>query len=187
MLANAKVPTGRAASGREWMIAQAADVLGHLKSVGENQAVFKALVRIVSEPKFSLATRGIAADSLGRLNYADTEKTNTVEATAALGQLAIDACEAEIKNAPSASADETEDPEPYRRLVQRLCSVSAALKGLAPLAQEEAPKTFLDDLLNNTEQLQKSLESTQSEGKDMTPAIKELQGKLTEWLGKKPA
>jgi hypothetical protein len=166
------------------MIAQSADILGQMGVPGENQVVFKALVRIVSEQKFSLGTRSIAAESLGHLNYAGGDKANPVQATAALGQLAIDSCLAETKLPSDADA---EVPENYRRLVQRLSSVQLAAKGIASLAQEPAQKTFLDELQKNVEQLTKSLESTQNEGKDMTPSIDETRGKLETWLKNKPA
>jgi hypothetical protein len=78
-------------------------------------------------------------------------------------------------------------PETYRRLVQRLSAVLTALKGIAPFAQEPAQKTFLDELQKIVKPLNDSLESTQSDPKDMSAPIEESKSKLEDWLKKKPA
>ena len=78
-------PTGPAAPGREWILAQAVETLGLLGSVGEDDAVYKAMLKTVDDGKLRLCTRSIAAESLGQLNYAGAAGIDPSEAAATLG------------------------------------------------------------------------------------------------------
>ena len=51
----------------------------------QDNAVFKAMLKTVSETKLPLCTRSIAAESLGRLNYSGAAGIDPAEAAAALG------------------------------------------------------------------------------------------------------
>ena len=70
-------PPGKSAAGpvtasREWICRRAIDTLADLGSVGQNNAVFNAMLKTVADAKLSIFTRSTAAESLGRLNYTGT-------------------------------------------------------------------------------------------------------------------
>ena len=183
----ADLPAGAAAAGREWILALATETLGRLGSVGENNAVFKMMAKTLSDVKLSLSTRSIAAESLGRLNYAGAAGINPVEAAAMLGQFVIDACTEELRRGKDAGL-----PISRRRMKQSLSAAMLALiggeenrKGIAPLAREPGQRAFLAELQKNIETLMKVLDKA-SEGDDLEGPVDQLRSTLEAWLKKKP-
>ena len=85
-------PTGPAAPGREWILAQAVETLALLKSPGEDAAVCNALLKTTGESKLRLCTRCIAAESLGKLDYSGATGIDPMQAATTLAQLVVDAC-----------------------------------------------------------------------------------------------
>lgn len=169
-LASADVPSGTAAAGREWIAAQAMEVLGLLGLPGENNAAIKAMLKAVSNPKLSYSTRTIAVESIGRLAQAKTATLDPTEGSAIV-QFARDACAEELR-----LAKETGYPVSRRRLKQRLDAAAAALPSQAAFAElQKAVKTASDQL-----------DARGSEDKDMTPVVQALRQKLDAWLQKKP-
>jgi hypothetical protein len=186
-LAASDLPEGPAGPGREWILGQALETLGILGSAGENGAVAKQMLKTVADSKLSFSTRTIAAESLGNLSYAGVG-INPVEATAALGQFAIDACTEELR-----LVKEHEYPVSRRRMKQRLGAVLKALngtgeekKGIASLANEEAPKAFLGELAKDIEGLLKSFDDPNREGDDLEEPVGDFKDKLEAWLKQKP-
>ena len=118
------LPTGTARDGREWILRQAIDILGRLGSVGENNAVFTLLSKTLSDSKLPLKTRTAAADALGRLSYSGATGINPADVAAMLGQLAIDACTEELRQAKN-----SDDPISRPRLMERLMRRAAGLGG----------------------------------------------------------
>jgi hypothetical protein len=146
------------------------------------------MIKTASDAKLPLSTRCIAAESLGRLNYAGAAGIDPVEAAVALGQLAIDVCRQELQ-----SSKETGYGVSRRRLKQRLDAVLFALggdgdadhKGIASLAQEPQ-QPFLDELQKNIKELSDLLDDKARKDDDMKPPVEDLQKKLEAWLQKKP-
>jgi hypothetical protein len=196
-------PTGPAAPGREWILTQAVETLGLLKSVGEDAAVYKAMLKTVAEAKLRLCTRSIAADSLGRLNYAGAGGIDAAEAAAVLGKFAIDSCTREIKLYAEESAraksnmtspamwlqwKQRLDTAMRQRLKQRLDVALATLKALAPLAQEPQQPWLAElqtDVKSASDALGNMPDDKLKEHESM-PRVEELRKKLAAWLQKKP-
>lgn len=188
-VATSDLPEGPAAQGREWIVGQALDTLGILGSAGENGAVAKQMLKTVADSKLSFSTRTIAAESLGNLSYAGVAGINPVEATATLGQFAIDACGDELQ-----LVKEHSYPVSRRRMKQRLGAVHKALigsggeskKGIASLVKEEAPKAFLSALQKEIDGMLRLFDDPSHEGDDLEEPVDEFKGKLEEWLTQKP-
>lgn len=115
-------PQGRSAEGHAWMRAQAAKILGRLKTMGRNGEVPNAMGAMVAEQDADLSTRCVAADALGELYYRPGGINGGLLAEA-LARLAVDACHAEA------------DDFSRRRLKHRLNTVSNALNGKESDAQ----------------------------------------------------
>lgn len=188
-LATGELPEGLAAPGREWILGQAIETLGMLGSVSEDGVVAKQMIKTVANPNLSFSTRTIAAESLGNLIYAGDTGISPVEATAVLGQFAIDACTEELR-----LAREHNQPPSRRRLKQRLGAVLKALsgsgeenrKGIASLAKEDAPKAFLGELQKEIGALVKFFDDPQHEGDDLEEPVNDFKDKLEKWSQRKP-
>ncbi len=188
-LAAVDPPAGPAAVGREWILAYALETLGYLDSVGENNAVYKALVKAVADNKLSLRTRDIAVASLGRLKYGGAGGINPVEAAAALGQFVDNVCN-EVLRQPK----QTSQSIPRRMLRQPLAAVLIALtgtgedthRGIGSLAGE-AQRPFLDQLQKSIEKVTEFLDDRRNEQNDFTPYVEELRTAVEALLKKKPA
>jgi hypothetical protein len=181
-------PAAGAGAGREWILAQALETLGRLGSVGENNAAFKTMLKAVSDAKISFSTRTIAAESLGRLNYAGVAGINPVAAAAVLGQFAIDACTEEIR-----LTKQTEYPVSRRRMKQRLGAVLLALnggdeenpKGIASLAGDKTQQTFVGALQKDIASLTSVLDDNRRKDDDLQDPVEKLRSTLEAWLKKK--
>lgn len=86
----------RSAEGHYWMQALAIDVLGALRQVGDENAAANALAGIVAEQGGPLLRRRPAARALGNLDYPADHGLDPSELATGLGQLAVDACTAEL-------------------------------------------------------------------------------------------
>ncbi len=125
-LLNVRRPAGRTAAGDGWMRAQAAGILGMLKTIGNGNVVVTSLGKLVVDRTLSLSTRCAAAEAVGKLNYHGAGGTNVEPIALALGKLAIDACAAEM------------EPVSRRRLKGRLYAVNLSLTRLGTVA--DAPE-----------------------------------------------
>jgi hypothetical protein len=173
---------GSGASGHEWIVAQAIQTLGLLKSVGEDAAVYNAILKTLGDAKFHFCTRRIAAESLGRLSYAGTTGIDAVEATVALGKFADDSCADELGR-PASNMTST---ALRQRLKQRLDAVQAAIEVLKPLAKEPQ-RPWLVELQADVKNLSDTLDDKSKKDENMKPRIEDLRKKHAAWLQKKPA
>ena len=95
-LAQTKTAPGRAPKGHAWMRARAIDILGSLESVGQQNAVVKALEAVLADRDDDLLVRCAAARALGSLTYPADHGLDAWQFTSGLGQLASDASLAEL-------------------------------------------------------------------------------------------
>jgi len=188
-LAAADMPRDTAEAGREWILAQTVESLGYLGSVGENNAVFKIMMKTLADVKLGFSARTSAVESLGRLNYQGVAGINVVETAASLGQFAIDACNEELR-----LVKETERPVSRRRMKERLGAVEMALvgteeenrKGIALLAHETNRQAFLGNLQKSVEKALAVLDDKKIESDDLETPIEALRTSLETWLKEKP-
>jgi hypothetical protein len=199
-LAATDVPGGSALSTRGWMVAQAAETLGALGAVGENNEVFTALAKLVADGKLPLALRCAAADALGHLDYSSANGINPVETAVALGRLAFDAC----KDGLAKAKDTTRVPF-RRRMLCRLDAVQMAIggdeksghKGIVSLAKEPPQQAFvtglqktlkdaIDTLDHKTDPRLDLQRTPDPKLEDMKGTITKLQSDLEQLLQKKP-
>ncbi len=181
-------PTGTARVGREWILRQAIDILGRLGSVGENNAVFTLLSKTLSDSKLPLKTRTAAADALGRLSYSGATGINPADVAAMLGQLAIDACTEELRQAKN-----SDDPISRPRLMERLSAVLLALvggedasrKGIVSLVGEPNQQASLTELRKTIESVTDLLSDKKHDSDKLEGPVEELRTKLEAWLKKK--
>ena len=125
LVAAADPPPATATKTDEWLSIQAVELLGYLRSVGQRNAIYNALIKTLADNKLSLSIRSAAARSLGRLGYAGANGINPAEAAGALAQLVIDACDD-----VSARSSPTGKPLLLRgRIRQSLGNVLMALTG----------------------------------------------------------
>jgi hypothetical protein len=184
-VAAANVATGSAAAhGQEWILAQALETLGAL---GDNTA-FMSMVKTVDNSKLSLATRSVAAEALGHLNYSGAA-IDPVNAAAALGRFAIDACAQEVQDAKI-----TGKPVSRRRMRQYLGSVLQALvggaegggKGINSAAKDPAQQAFLTELQQTIQPLADVLDDPAQANNNLATPVDDLRTKLEAWLKKQP-
>jgi hypothetical protein len=180
---------GASAQGREWIRCQALETLGILGAVGDDDAVAKAMIKTVADTKLPIGVRTCAAESLAKLDYAAAGKIDAAEAAAALGQLAIDACNDELQRPTS-----TPGLSLRRRLLQRLDAVLAALngngeegrKGILPLARDNQTE-FVSALQKDVKEVADLLDDHRHDNDDMKPQAEALRKKLEGWIKTKPA
>ncbi len=121
-LLNTRRPAGRTAAGDGWMRAQAAGILGMLKTTGKGNVAVTSLGKLVADRTLPLSTRCAAAEAVGKLNYHGAGRTNVEPIALALGKLATDACAAEM------------DSISRRRLKGRLYAINLGLTRLGTVA-----------------------------------------------------
>ncbi|MFQ5468575.1 MAG: hypothetical protein ACE5DS_10640, partial [Kiloniellaceae bacterium] len=95
-LAESKESAGRSVDGHLWMRARAIDTLGKLKDLGPDNAVVKTLAAVLQDRGDDMLPRLAAAKALGNLDYPGAEGLDPSELASGLGQLAADACVAEL-------------------------------------------------------------------------------------------
>ena len=164
--------------------------------MGENNAVFDAILKNVADDKLPSFVRCAAADSLGHLNYSSATGISPVETVVALGQYAIDVCDEELRFAKKKPVTQV-----WRReVLQRLAAVLSALggakdasgaedanrKGVASLAKDPNQQAFVAELRQTIDEVCKSLDDKDQEDRSMKAVVQELQKKLKAWLEKKP-
>lgn len=182
----AEPPTGPSAMGKQWIVGQALDTLGFLGSPGEGNAVFKAMIKIVADPRFSDRTRAIAADDLGRLNYAGATGVDAAAEAAKVARFLLDAVNEQTRVNTEAS-----QPVSHRRIKQLLNASLSALagsgngsKGIMSLASQAEKKVLLDELHQTVKAQSDQLNARNSQDKDIVPIIEELTRGLDAWLKK---
>ena len=182
-------PTGSNAAGRRWIVAQAAETLGFLGSVGNGDANFKALLKTASEPKLPMSCRAIAVEALGRLNYSSAGKIDAARTAAVLGQFALDVCADELR-----CCEKTGSNVSRARAKQRLEAVLMALegsdrndhKGILSLAKD-AQRPWIAQLQKTLQDASEALDDKRIEDDKVKPIVEKLQQSIEAWLGKKPA
>jgi len=194
-LATADLPTGPTASGCAWIRRQAIETLGALGSVGNNNAVFQAILKSVADDKLPSFVRSAAADSLGQLNYSSATGISPVETAATLGQYAIDVCDEELRLVKKPVTQVWR-----RQALQRLAAVLSALsgakdasgaedanhKGIISLAKDPNQQAYVDELQKAIKEACESLDDKDQDDKSMKAVVQELQKKLKASLEKKP-
>lgn len=177
--------------GRNWMRKQAVEILGLLGNVGVNNQVVQVLSAIIGDTKASFSMRSTAAESLGKLKFAGAGGLNPLDLAKPLGQLMLDACDAELK-----SVKDTKLPVSRRRMKALLSAVMEGLKGIKPLAKDPPQQTSLNNLQTIFDNLFKELDKDTSKIKgdeeeqkyndDLKSAVEDCRNKLNGWLEKKP-
>ena len=132
----------------------------------------------------------MAAESLGRLDYAGAAGINAAETAAALAQFIIDVCARELPKAKD--ADPVSGRQLQGRLQQCLTAALVALaggeaanrKGLASVTPP-AQQAFLGELQKSIEKMIEQL-GKWHEGDDLEEPVGQLQSGLEAWLKKKP-
>jgi hypothetical protein len=195
-----KLVTGANAAdlGQAWMCKQAVDILGLLGNLGTNNQVPKLLSAYAGDAKAPFFLRLSAAEALGKLKYEGASGLDAVALAKSLGQLMLDACDAEFK-AKGSAADR------QRRLKARLASAMFGLsgdgttfngrtfKGITPLAKDPAQlnnlKAIFGDLLktlDNKDISKLNDDEKQKFNEDLKKAVEDCQSKLKDWLEKQP-
>jgi hypothetical protein len=168
-----------ASPGRDWIRMQAVEILGLLGNVGNNNQVVKVLSDIIGDAKAEFTLRSTAAEALGKLKYANVNGLNAVDLAKTLGQLMLDACNAELKSVKDANM-----PVSRRRMKARLGSVVEGLKGIKQLAKDQAQQNRLGELQTILDTLLKSLDSTKIESEELQKSVQDCQSKITVWMEK---
>ncbi len=190
-----KLVTGADAAdlGQAWMRKQAVDILGLLGNLGSNNQVVELLSAYAGDAKAPFFLRLSAAEALGKLKYAGAGGLDPVALAKSLGQLMLDACDAEFK-AKGSAADR------QRRLKARLASAMFGLigdgttfKGITPLAKAPVQVTAVTNLKAIFDGLLKTLDKDISRmsddekkqySEDLKKAVEDCQAKLKDWLAK---
>ncbi len=159
-------PPGRSADGHGWMRARAAEVLGELKQVGANGAVAKALAAVAGERTAPMRTRCAAAAALGKLNYAGAAGLNASQLAGPVGQLAVDACAAELKAVSR------------RRLKSRIHAASFGLTGIGVLATGPPHQAFVAKLKAPIDAILLQIEDRATKDNEMVNQMKQEAIKL---------
>ncbi len=171
------IPSGAAGPGREWILGQAVESLGLLGAPGENNAVAKAILKVLANKNLSFSTRTIAASALGGLAFNDTAGLNASAAAAAVAQYASDACAEEQR-----LSKETGYPVSRRRMKQQIEAAVSALTALTPIAggNQKAAIANLEKALKDA-----SAQFDPKEERDVSPVVQSLRQKLEGWLQKR--
>ncbi len=174
-------PADNADAGRYWMRMQAIDILGLLGMPGNNNQAVQALAGIIGDAKVKFSTRCAAAEALGKLNITGPGGANAAELAKLLGQLMAEGCGAGLKSAQDSGMTV------FRRQM-KVCLQAAmeGLKRLAPLAKDPAQQTYLKELQKIFDGLLKDLDEAKLGDDEVQKKVEDYQGKLNEWLAKKP-
>lgn len=168
-------------AGQVWMRKQAAEILGSLGSLGNNNQVVQVLLGIIGDAKASFLTRSKAAEALGKLKFAGAGGLNALDLAKPLCQLMCDACSAEL----SSSKETKLSSEDHRRnLKTPLAPVMDCLKALKPLAKNQTQQTALTNLQKIFDDLFKDLDNAKIESEELKKSVENCQSKLTDWLKK---
>lgn len=196
-VATVEIPFGRVKDGREWMRAQALEALADLGSVGENHAVFTAMTATLNDTTLLLSTRGIAAESLGQLNYTNASGIDPLESAAAVANFLRDACAEETRLA-NEKADSVlgHGHSSYhylleRRMRQRLSSALTALvgtgedrTGIAGLTQDIKQQARIAELRKSIDSLCAFLDDKKHNENNVQASVNQLRSNLDVWVKK---
>ena len=186
-VADDDLPAGIQRPGRQWILGQALETLASLGAVGNGNAVFKIMLKTTADDNLSLSTRSIAAESLGRLNYAGATGINLADAAAVLGRFVLEVCAEELDK-----AKDTDEPVSRQRMQQCLSAVETALEGdkemnrpggIASLAKTQNQRALVDGFQKNIQSMSEQIVDWE-EGDDLTDAVKKLQSDLEALVNK---
>ena len=175
-LANSAKPPERSAAGHGWMRGQAAEVLGRLGAVGDGGAVAKQLAAMIADSSLLFSARCIAAKAMGELDYRGAAGLNPSQLAAPMGQLALDACAAELQA----------ETIHRRQLKSRLNAASLGLDGLAGVAAEPPHKAFVNALQQSIKALLDAVGNTKLEDYELASQIEAQRVKIENILKPKP-
>ncbi len=103
-VAKSPPPPGRSPDGHGWIRALAIEVLAALRSLGPNGSVVTTLAAIVADKAAPMMTRCAAARALGTFDYKGFTAQSPSQLAVPLGQLAVEACSAQLRKARTATA-----------------------------------------------------------------------------------
>lgn len=183
-----EIPEGPAGVGLNWLHGQAIDVLGRLGSLGENNAVYAAVLDSLSNRKrrLSFSTRCMAAESLGRLNF-NGAKVDVNDVLTRLGQFIVKTCEEELRLAKDGDKSFSR-----RRLPQCLRAVRIAVEGEDAGAKDRCLKALAGDakkehVANLSMIMEAKMElfidrRDRLDGERLTVTVEELRDAVNDWL-----
>jgi hypothetical protein len=183
-LLNSDRPVGGSVVGHTWMQAQATEVLGELKAVGNGGEVAMALKDIVAASALPWRgeLRAAAAEALGKLDYRGATELHPAASqfAAALGQLALDACTAETN---------AQVPSP-RRLKYRVGAAMIGLTGTdedgtggaSTLATGPPHQAFVAEVRKSLEAILNVAEEAKDDGSVLKEKIGPERAKLAQLL-----
>jgi len=111
-LAKSSPPQGRSADGHAWLRAMAIEVLGALHSAGPDGSVALALIAMIGDKNTPMLTRLAAARALGSLELKGFKALTPSQLAVPLGQLAVEACTAELARAKALAKPATKGGYP---------------------------------------------------------------------------
>lgn len=146
-LATSPAAVGASPQGSAWMRAQAADVLGRLKSVGEKNAVVDALGQLAASAEAPVMARIAAARALASLDYTSAQGLASAKLAGSLGQAAVAVTR-------SVKADyATKQVLSSRKMKPALSAVSDALEALAKATKDAAAQQSVKAVRDQVEKL----------------------------------
>ncbi len=162
-------PAGTSAVGHAWMRSQAARGLAAFGKTGSNHAVALALGEVVADSKVPLRTRCISAWTLGQLEFRGAS-LNVSPLASGLGQLAFDACAAELK------AEELSRRRLKYRLRVALIGLTGADEtaagGVSAAATEAPHKALVQRVAKSLQALLAHLDDESLDDEELTNSIK---------------
>jgi hypothetical protein len=167
-LAGARTPPrGRSADGHDWMRCVAIKLLGLLRSAEPENSVAKVLGAIIVDQRNSIYARSVAAETLNNLDYSHAGGLNPTVYAVAVGRLALESCDSELKAATKEDRDISRRP-----LRAVLNSVSIGLTGLRTLAHDLGPP-HADDVDKLNERVQALMSPFDEKTRKQEPKEKE--------------
>jgi hypothetical protein len=187
----APLPKGPSRPGYDWLRGNAAEVLGALKEVGQNNAVVTALDKGLVDPDSRLRARGQMAEALGQLKYPAESKIDFSALAGHMGQLAVDACTAQ-----AAKAQKDKQAVSRRQLKTLLKNVARGLNGPSErnpgglvAAASAAHKASVAKVNANVMRLLKQCDDSEDDSliADLETPLADLRASLAEVLPNKTA
>jgi hypothetical protein len=183
LLSQSDPPENRSAAAHLWMRRQAVEILAALGQPGADNAAYNALLSAVNEQTSPLWFRQAAASAIGRLTFPQDAGLDGAALAAALGRLAVAACDAEaahVATPPDQAQPVAGQPSDQmlvtrRRLGAGLHSVQQGLAAAAKLApqDENIPK-----LQQPATRLLETLTDTTTDDATIAPQIAQTRSQL---------
>ncbi|MEX0936684.1 MAG: hypothetical protein WDZ59_02410 [Pirellulales bacterium] len=176
LLSQSDPPGDRSAAAHLWMRRQAVEILAALGQPGTGNAAYNALLSAVNEQSSPLWFRQAAASAIGRLTFPQDAGLDGAALAAALGRLAVAACDAE-----AAPAGQTPDQLSDQMLVTRRrlgAGLHSVQQGLAAAAKLAPQNQDISKLQQPTTQLLETLTDTTTDDATIAPQIAQKRSQL---------